>query len=75
MKAARIKNLLAREPFRPFSIRLKNGATYNFRKPREVGGPRNGRMIFYFGQHEAVRIDADEIAEIFATTERDGRSD
>jgi len=53
-----------RRPFRPFAVRLNNGARYTFREPRDVGAPRDYRLIICFGANEAVRIDSDSIAEI-----------
>lgn len=64
MKASDIKTVLEREPFRPFALRLSNGAQYNFTEPRDFGGTRDGRMIFYFGENQAVRIDAAHIVEV-----------
>ena len=53
-----------RQPFRPFVVRLHNGAQYTFSEPRDSGALRNYRMIFFFGKSEAVRIDTDSIVEI-----------
>lgn len=65
MKTIEIKKVAERAPFRPFAIRLSNGAQYRFLEPRDFGAPRNFGMIFYFGKNEAVRIDPDNIVEIF----------
>jgi hypothetical protein len=64
MKVVEIKNTAERQPFRPFSIRLSNGARYAFSDPREFGAPRDYHMVFHFGETEAVRIDTDSIVEI-----------
>ena len=64
MKVDDIKSLAERTPFRPFAVRLNNGARYTFSEPRDFGAPRNFHMIFYFGKSEAVRIDTDSIVEI-----------
>ena len=64
MKVEEIKSLAERQPFRPFLVRLNNGAQYIFNQPREFGAPRNYHMIFFFGEAEAVRIDTDSIVEI-----------
>ena len=64
MKVDDIKSLAERTPFRPFAVRLSNGAQYSFSAPRDFGAPRNYHMIFYFGKSEAVRIDTDSIVEI-----------
>ena len=60
-----IKNLVERQPFRPFGVRLSNGAQYSFNDPREFGAPRDFHIIFFFGQTDAVRIDTENIVEIF----------
>ena len=64
MKVEEVKNLVERQPFRPFAVRLNNGAQYSFREPRDVGATKNYNMIFFFGKSEAVRIDTESIAEI-----------
>jgi hypothetical protein len=65
MKVAEIKELVERRPFRPFSVRLSNGAQYTFKESRDVGAPKDYRLIIYFGKSEAVRIDTGSIVEIF----------
>ena len=64
MKVVEIKSIAERQPFRPFSVRLNNGAQYTFTSSREFGAPRDYHMVFYFGETEAVRIDTDSIVEI-----------
>jgi len=64
MKTAEIKSLVEREPFRPFAIRLNNGAQYTFKGSKDVGATKDYHMIFWFGKTEAVRIDSDSIVEI-----------
>ena len=64
MKVQEIKELVERQPFRPFSIRLNNGAQYNFTETRNVGAPKDYHLIIYFGDSESVRIDTDSIVEI-----------
>jgi hypothetical protein len=65
MNAQKIQNFVERKPFRPFGIRLNNGAQYTFKEPRNIGAPKNYRLIIFFGDSEAVRIDTDSITEIF----------
>ncbi len=65
MKVEDIKGVLERRPFRPFAVRLNNGAEYNFKESRDVGAPRDYHLIIYFGDKEAVLIDTDSIVEIF----------
>ena len=65
MKVQEIQKFAERQPFRPFAIRLNNGAQYAFKEPRNFGAPKNYRLIIYFGDSEAVRIDTDSITEIF----------
>jgi hypothetical protein len=64
MKVETIKHLVERAPFRPFAVRLSNGAQYSFHTPRNIGAPEDCSMIFYFGRTDAVRIDTDSIVEI-----------
>ena len=64
MQLVEIQNLVERRPFRPFTVRLNNGATYNFREPRDVGAPKDYNLIIYFGQSESVRIDSESIVEV-----------
>ena len=65
MKTVEIKSLMERQPFRPFSVRLNNGAQYTFKDSRDVGATKDYHLLFWFGRSEAVRIDADRIVEIF----------
>src|SRR5437773_5362822 len=65
MKVAEIKDLVERRPFRPFAVRLNSGAQYTFKDSRDVGAPKDYRLLIYFGKSEAVRIDTDSITEIF----------
>lgn len=64
MKVEEVKSLVERQPFRPFAVRLSNGAQYTFGNPRNIGAPEDCRMIFFLGKSEAVRIDPDSIVEI-----------
>jgi hypothetical protein len=64
MKVEEIRSLAERQPFRPFTLRLNNGAQYTFTKLRSFGAPEDYQMVFFFGQSEAVRIDTDSIVEI-----------
>ena len=65
MKTAKINDVVERRPFRPFAVRLTNGAQYSFKDARDVGAPKDYRLLIYFGRSEAVRIDTDSIVEIF----------
>jgi hypothetical protein len=65
MRAAELKKLAKRQPFRPFGVRLSNGAQYFFNEPRQFGAPADFNMIFFFGRTSAVRIDSENIVEIF----------
>ena len=66
MKVKDIKRLVERQPFRPFGVRLNNGARYRFKASRDVGAPRNYRMLMYLGDTEVVSIDTSSIVEIIA---------
>jgi hypothetical protein len=66
MKVSDIRDLVERQPFRPFGLRLSNGVQYVFNEAREFGATRDLQMIFYFGEGGgAVRIDTENIVEIF----------
>ena len=69
MQATQIKSRVERTPFRPFSIRLTNGAEYEFREARDFGAPRDFHVIIYFGadtdESGYVEIDPEKITEIF----------
>lgn len=58
------RGVAERLPFRPFAVRLNNGAQYTLNSPREFGAPKDYHMIFHFGESEAVRTDTDSIVEI-----------
>jgi hypothetical protein len=65
MQVNDLKEMVEREPFRPFSVRLNNGAQYTFKSPRFLGASQDYGMIFYFAEPRgAVRIDRDSIVEI-----------
>jgi hypothetical protein len=65
MKGADLKEVVEREPFRPFIVRLNNGARYTFKTARNIGASLDYGMIFSFGEPRgAVRIDSDSIVEI-----------
>jgi hypothetical protein len=34
--------------------------------PKEFGAPRDYHIIFFFGESDAVRIDTENVVEIFA---------
>jgi hypothetical protein len=65
VKSTEIKQVAEREPFRPFGVRLSNGAKYFFKEPREFGAPKDFHIIFFFGEKEAVLIDTENIVEVF----------
>ncbi len=64
MQVADIKDLIQRDPFRPFSVRLTNGAEYEFLNRDDLGSPKDCHMIFHFGESQAVRIDTSSIVEV-----------
>lgn len=68
MQVTDLKEVMERDPFRPFSVRLNNGAQYNFKTPRDLGATKDYHMIFYFADSGgAARIDSDSIVEIIET--------
>ena len=65
MKTTRIKSTVTRSPFKPFTVRLSNGATYNFKKPEELGTTRNYNTLFFFDADGGFTIlDSENIVEI-----------
>jgi hypothetical protein len=64
MQATDLKAVFEKTPFRPFAIRLNNGAQYSFDSEKEFGATKQYNMIFHFGERSAARIDADSIVEI-----------
>jgi hypothetical protein len=64
MQEADLKAVFEKTPFRPFAIRLNNGAQYTFASEKEFGATKQSNMIFHFGERSAARIDADSIVEI-----------
>ncbi|MEA3210942.1 MAG: hypothetical protein QOE70_3999 [Chthoniobacter sp.] len=68
MKVKDLKDVIEREPFRPFALRLNNGAQYTFPTRKHLGAAQDYGMIFFFGdQGGAARIDSDQIVEIIET--------
>ena len=66
MKVAEIKSVAERQPFRPFVVRLSNGAQYTFTEPRNLGAPKDYHVLFFFGDSEWVLIDTENIVEVIA---------
>ncbi len=66
MKVEEIKSFAERQPFCPFAVRLSNGVQYTFNEPRNLGGPKDHHVIFFFGDSEWVLIDTENIVEIIA---------
>ena len=59
-----MKDLVRRAPFQPFAVRLTSGAEYQFQARDDLGASKDGRMIFYFGESQTVRIDTESITEV-----------
>ena len=54
-----------RDPFRPFAVRLSNGAKYDFKTRRDLGATTDCLILYYLADSGgSVRIDADRIVEI-----------
>ena len=64
MQIEDIKKVAEREPFRPFTLRMNNGAKYVFEKPRNFGAPEDYHVIMFFGETDWAMLDADSIAEV-----------
>ncbi len=65
MLGEEIKDLAENQPFRPFTVRLSNGAEYTFAASRDFGAPKDYHYIVYFGEKNMVIIDAESVTEIF----------
>jgi hypothetical protein len=67
MITTEIKQFVEQRPFRPFGIRLTNGAKYTFKEPRDVGARKDFRTLVYFGEGEQglVLISTNDIVEVF----------
>lgn len=66
MKVEDIKGFVERRPFRPFVLRLSNGAQYSFGEPRNLGAPKDYHVIIYFGDSDWALIDTENVVEIIA---------
>lgn len=65
MKVQKIQEVVEREPFQPFGVRLSNGAKFNFKTRRDLGATKDCLILYYFADSgHNVRIDADSIVEI-----------
>ena len=64
MKVAELKNFTERQPFRPFTVRLSNGAQYTFSEPRNLGAPKDWHVIIFFGESDWTLIDTENITEV-----------
>jgi hypothetical protein len=67
MKTQDIREIVYRQPFRPFTLRLNNGAEYQITEPRQVGAAGDLHALYWFEPappFRMVRIDADQITEI-----------
>ena len=65
MKTSELRRVAKRQPFRPFEVRLSNGARYSFKEERDFGAPKDFHTIVFFGQKDIVLIDAENIVEVF----------
>lgn len=66
MKVEDIKGFVERQPFRPFVLRLSNGAQYTFGELRNLGAPKDYQVIVYFGDSDWALIDTENVVEIIA---------
>ena len=65
MQVLEIQKAVEREPFRPFSVRLNNGARYDFQTRKDLGASKDFEMLFHFADDGVnTRIDSDSIVEI-----------
>ncbi|MBI4625865.1 MAG: hypothetical protein HY736_21920 [Verrucomicrobia bacterium] len=66
MNVAELRDFAERQPFRPFTVRLSNGAQYTFSEPRNLGAPKDWHMIIFFGESDWTLIDTENITEVIA---------
>jgi len=60
-----LKSVAERRPFRPFRVRLSNGALYSFNESRELGAAQDYHVVFYFAPDGKVAmLDTDNIVEV-----------
>jgi hypothetical protein len=65
MKAADVKDVIQRKPFRPVRIEVTNGNSYEIEDGDRVACNVTGTMVFVFAPDgRAIRIDADQIAAL-----------
>jgi hypothetical protein len=56
MQLDEIKKFVDRYPFRPFSVRLSNGASYTFRELRDFGAPKDCHVLVVL-RREGLGVD------------------
>jgi hypothetical protein len=66
VKVEDIKGVIERQPFRPFVLRLSNGAQYTFNEPRNLGAPKDYHVIIYFGDSDWALIDTENVVEVLS---------
>jgi hypothetical protein len=66
VKVEDIKGVVERQPFRPFVLRLSNGAQYTFNEPRNLGAPKDYHVIIYFGDSDWALIDTENVVEVLS---------
>ena len=68
MKETDLKELVERDPFRPFRLRLSNGRTYDVLHRRNMGAPADYHVLVVFHGNEVVLIDPEHISEVSNVT-------
>lgn len=67
MNTIELSAVVWRTPFRPFTLRLNNGASYEVTEQRQIAAPGDYRAAYWFElvpPFRVVRIEASAIAEI-----------
>jgi hypothetical protein len=65
LKTKDVLDLVGRAPFRPFKLKLTNGAIYRFPTQKFLGNTQDGNLIYWFGpKGESVLIDSEAVAEV-----------
>jgi hypothetical protein len=67
MNVKELADVIVREPFHPYTLRLNNGTVYEVREVRNLGAPGDLRAVYWFeleSPFRVVRIEASAITEV-----------
>jgi hypothetical protein len=60
----RLVHYVTRQPFRPFGVRLVNGAVYWFDSERRMGSNEQVTYLLYLAKPDFIEIMPDDVCEI-----------